>query len=308
MEQIGELAALTTACMWALTSVFFSEAGKLIGSFFVNKIRLVLAVLLYATALFLTAGYIFPPSINREQYLWLGLSGIVGLVVGDSCGFKALVMIGPRLTTLMWSSAPIMATIIAWIFLGEKLGALDIVGIIVTLSGISWVVAERKSQPRKHAVTGDHPDSGTYTKGILYGLGAAAGQASGLVMAKQGMFNAGGSVDPFEASMIRMAISMVVIWIISGLRGQVPSAVRKFKNRRAMAFCLAGALVGPFFGVWMSLYALKFIPAGIAATLNSMTPVIVIPILIYYYKEKVSLRAVAGAVIAVGGVALLFLS
>jgi drug/metabolite transporter (DMT)-like permease len=46
---------------------------------------------------------------------------------------------------------------------------------------------------------------------------------------------------------------------------------------------------------------------GIASTLMSTMPVIMLPIVKYYYKESLSWRAIAGAFIAVAGVAILFL-
>jgi drug/metabolite transporter (DMT)-like permease len=81
-----------------------------------------------------------------------------------------------------------------------------------------------------------------------------------------------------------------------------------FKNGRAMLFTLGGAICGPFFGVWTSLIAVARIPAGIAATLNGTTPIWIIPGVVIFFKEKVSLRALLGAILAVGGVAVLFLA
>jgi len=308
MNFIGEIAGLTTAFCWAFTSMFFAEAGKLIGSFKVNKIRLIFAVVIYCFALFITAGRLFPDDLNMRQVYWLSLSGIVGLVFGDGCGFKALVMIGPRLTTLLYSTAPVMATLIAWFFLGEKLNFLNILGIIITIVGVTWVVIERRYKTNNNTLSKDHPDSGSLSKGVLLGLGAAFGQAAGLVLAKQGMLYAGGNVAPMEASFIRMLTALVCIWFLSALRGQFLDTFKVMKNKRAMAFCFGGAFAGPFMGVWMSLIAVALIATGVAATLNAMTPVMIIPLVILYYKEKVSVRAIIGTVIAIGGVALLFIS
>ncbi len=309
MLYIGETAALATAVLWALTSIFFAEAGKRIGSFRVNSIRLLMAVGMYCIVLGLTRGHLLPPDLNREQFMWLALSGLVGLVFGDGCGFKALVMIGPRLTTLMYAGAPVLATVIAWIFLGEHLGVWAVVGIAVTISGISWVVLERRHKRNGPNDLGrSHPDAGSLRWGVLLGMGAALGQAAGLVMAKQGMLHAGGVVEPLEASLVRMMVALVAIWLLAALRGELAYTLAALKDGRALAFCGAGAVVGPFLGVWMSLVALKYIATGIAATLNSMTPVAIIPLVIRYYKEKVTLRAALGAVVAVGGVAILFLS
>lgn len=307
MNYAGELAALATAALWAVTSVFFAEAGRLIGSFRVNKIRLILAAIIYAVIVLLTTGRLFSPELNGHQVFWLGLSGIVGLVFGDGCGFKALVMIGPRLTTVLYSASPIMAVIIAWVFLGEHLSLFTLAGIAVTIVGITWVVLERRFSPHINSLAADHPDSGSLLKGVLLGLGAALGQAAGLVMAKHAMIGAGGSVEPLEASFVRMVTALAAIWLLAVLRGQAGKSIRAMANLRAVGLSFGGAVAGPFLGVWMSLVAVSLIAAGVASTLNSMTPVLIIPLVIWYYREKVSLRAVMGAVVAVGGVTLIFL-
>ena len=309
MEYIGELAALSTACLWALTSVFFTDAGKLVGSFIVNQIRLLFAAAIYILISAITTGQFFPTDLNLEQFLWLSASGVVGLVIGDSFIFKAFVMIGPRLTTLLYSSTPIMTTIIAWLLLGESLSLADIAGICLTLGGITWVVSERRYRNSAQASNNvGHPDSGSLAKGVVYALLAALGQASGLVLARQGMFNAGETVSAFDASLVRMVVSVVVIAAVSVASGRLLNTWRAMKNGRAMLMALGGAIGGPFLGVWMSLVALAYIATGVAATLNSLTPVVVIPIVILYYKEKVSFRAMLGAVVAVAGVAMLFLT
>ena len=306
MEFTGQIAALTTALCWAFTSMFFTQSSRLIGSFNVNKIRLVLAVSIYCIVLMATEGRLLPDNLTADHYFWLGLSGFVGLVIGDSALFKALVMIGPRLAMLLHASAPVMATIIAWTFLGEALGALDILGIAITVSGITWVVAERQYQSN-NLVAADHPDSGSLAKGIGLGLLGALGQASGLVIAKYGMLNLGATVEPMEASFIRMLIAMVSIWVYAAFRGQIPQTIAAAKNIKAIGFSMGGAVFGPFLGVWMSLVAVKYIEAGIAATLNATTPIWIIPLVIFLYKEKVSLRALLGAVVTVAGITILMI-
>lgn len=307
MPYIGEVAALTTAFCWSFTAVFFSEAGRIMGSFRVNCIRLLFAVIIYMVMLYLTTGEFFPRNLNSSQIFWLSLSGFFGLIVGDGCGFKALVMIGPRLTMLLHATAPIMATIIAWFFLDEQLHWLDLIGIALTVFGVSWVIMERRFQSsNQFNLEKSHPDSGTLLKGVFLGLGAAFGQASGLVLSKYGMLYAGGTVEAMPASFIRMFAAGVLIWLFAGLRGEFYLTIKAMKNYKAMLFTGSGALFGPFFGVWMSLVAVKYIEAGVAATLNSLTPVFIIPVVMIYFKEKVSLRAFLGAVVAVCGVALLF--
>ena len=105
-----------------------------------------------------------------------------------------------------------------------------------------------------------------------------------------------------------MLSSFVLIWLFAGIRGEFGGNIRAMKNVKAMLFAGGGAFFGPFLGVWMSLVAVTYIAAGIAATLNSLTPIFIIPVVMLYFKEKVSLRAFLGALVAVLGVALLFLN
>lgn len=309
MELIGEAAGLATAFLWALTSIFFAQAGRRIGSFRVNVVRLGLAVAIYVVVLMAVEGRLLPANLNQAQVLWLAGSALVGLVFGDGCGFKALVMIGPRLTTLMYAGAPIWTTVIAWVFLGEQLGFWHLLGIGLSIGGIVWVVMERRYEGgATFGLATDHPDSGSLLKGVILGMGAALGQAVGLVMAKQGMFFAGGTVEPLSAAFLRMLVAFPAIVLLAALRGQLGEIGRAVRDIRAVGWSTAGATVGPFLGVWMSLVAVKYIATGVAATLNAMTPVVILPLVILFYREKVTPRAALGALVAVTGAAILFLA
>lgn len=307
MSYLGELAALTTALCWAFTAIFFSEAGRRIGSIQVNKIRMVFAVAIYTAVLLTTTGRLFPTGITEAQVFWLVLSGVIGLSIGDGFGFRALVILGPRLTTLLWGTAPIMATVIAWFFLGEHLGIIDLLGIAVTMSGVWWVISERQAgRGNNFHRAYDRRDTGSTFKGVLLGLGAAFGQAAGLVLSKQAMMFSGPELEAMPSSFIRMLAGLVALWLYSLARGELKETLKAIRNVRAMTFSLGGAVMGPFLGVWMSLVAVKLISTGIAATLNATTPVLIIPVVMLYYKERVSGRAVLGAVVALIGMVLLF--
>lgn len=303
MEFTGEIFALATAFCWAFTTIFFAEAGKIIGSFKVNNIRLLLAAVIYTIILLITKGRIFPENLIGGHVFWLGLSGIIGFVIGDGAGFKALVMIGARLAVLVYSTAPIIATLIAWAFLGERLNLIDILGVVVTVGGIAWVVTARSYVNNK--VDSSHPDSGSFGKGLFYAFIWGAGQAGGLVLSKHAMVNLAEPIEPMEASFLRIIVSVVVIWLLATVRGQFMSTVRGFTNRKAVGLMVAGAIAGPFAGVWMSLIAVKYIAVGIAATLNATVPIWLLPIVRVVYKERLSVRIVLGTIIAVAGIALL---
>jgi drug/metabolite transporter (DMT)-like permease len=68
-----------------------------------------------------------------------------------------------------------------------------------------------------------------------------------------------------------------------------------------------GAFFGPFLGVSFSLLAIKYKETGIAAIIMSIIPVLIILPSVILFKEKVTVKEVFGAVLAVGGVALFFI-
>ena len=294
---IGELAALGTACLWSVGSFLFDTAGRRIGPLVVNRLRIPFAAVLLSLALLLTTGRPVPSAITLERLGWLALSGLVGLVLGDACLFTSLVILGPRRATLMMAAAPVITAVVAWPALGETLGGFSIAGMAVTLAGIVWVSTEKRGNmavPRK----------GSLLSGALWGLGGAAGQGIGLVLAKLGM---GDQITALEGTFCRMVSAAVLIWLFNALSGGIPATLRALRDRRGVLFSLAGACVGPFLGVWLSLVAVKHIEAGVAATLMATVPILVIPLELKVHAERPTLRAVLGALITVAGIAILFL-
>jgi drug/metabolite transporter (DMT)-like permease len=139
--------------------------------------------------------------------------------------------------------------------------------------------------------------------GLLLALGGAAGQAVGLALSKYGM----GRYDPFAATHIRVIAGGVGFVVLFFLLRRWRLVFRALGDGGAVARTALGAAFGPFLGVSLSLVAVQHTQAGVAATLMALVPVLIIPVSILVMKERVSLRAVAGALIAVAGAALLFL-
>ena len=294
---MGEIAAIGTALCWTFTSLLFTIGGRTVGSIVLNRLRLLFAVALLMGTHRLLEGTFFPLGVEAARWWWLGVSGVVGLVLGDAFLFQAFVMVGPRLSTLMMSLVPVISAVLAWLFLGERLTLLEMAAIALTVGGIMWVVLERGNGPA-------HTDRRHYTLGILAGLGGAVGQALGLIAAKKGL---AGDFSPLSGVLIRMVVAAAVMWGLAVLRGEAGASLRALSNRRAALSITAGSVVGPFLGVWLSLIAVNLARVGIASTLMSLTPIFVLPIARWVLKETVSGRAVWGTVAALIGVAMIFL-
>jgi drug/metabolite transporter (DMT)-like permease len=302
----GQLAALGTACCWVATALAFEAAGRRVGSLTVNLVRLVMAVGLLALYGGLVRGMALPLDAPPRAWLWLSVSGLVGFTFGDLCLFRAFVVLGSRRSTLMMSLAPPLTALIGWRVLGEVLAPRDLLGMALTVGGVAWAVLERRratAPPAAATAAAAELSRARRLQGVALGFGGALGQAGGLVLSKLGM----GDYDPFAATHVRVlagTAGYLVLFSVLGWWRRLPAALG---DRRAMAFTSLGAFFGPFLGVGLSLVAVQLIPTGVAASLMALTPVLIIPPVVLLGRERVGPGGVAGAVVAVAGVVLLFL-
>jgi len=294
---LGQLAALGTAVMWSLTAVFFSYSGRRVGSQVVNRSRLLFAFIFLSFAHLILQGTLFPWDAQPFRWFWFAISSILGLVLGDTFLFQAYVLIGPRLSMLLMSTVPIYSVIFGWLLFGEQISSVELAGILLAVSGIAWVVSEKRAQQTV-------VENKQYRKGIIFGLAGALGQVANLVTARYGLV---GGYPAISASIIRILIAMIILWLVAALTRQVRYTLEKWRDRKAFRAIVAGAFVGPFLGIWLSLIAVQNARLGIAATLMALPPILLIPIEYIVYRQRASRRAIVGTVVAILGVALIFL-
>jgi len=294
----GETASLATALCWTFSTLCFTGASRRIGSLSVNWLRLFIAWILLAIQGLVFRGLPFPSDAPAHAWLWLSLSGFLGFFLGDLCLVKALLLIGPRLTSLLLSLAPPFAALVAIPVLGEELSPKNWLGMVLTLVGVSWVVLERKTDENGSAGA---PSLG----GVLLGILASLGQGAGLVLSSLGMSVGDSKYDAFAATQIRVIVGFAGFAVLLLALKWYPRLGSALKQPRALCLVAVGSFLGPFLGVALILLAVQHIEVGVAQTLVSIIPVLIIPFVILFYKERVSSRAIAGAVVAVAGVAML---
>lgn len=295
-SHIGEFAALATAFFWTITALSFESAGKRVGSLAVNWIRLLAGLIFLTIFNGFFRGSFFALDASAHVWIWLSLSGLIGFVIGDLLLFRAFVEIGSRISMLLMALVPPMTAIMGWMLMNETLSAQDFFGMGLTLTGIALVVLEHNSD--QNTVLLKHP-----LKGILLAVGGAAGQAIGLVLSKFGMKD----YDSFSATQIRVFAGLVGFTVLFFIVNSWPRVRFALMHASAMKFILTGAFFGPFLGVSFSLMAVQHTQTGVATTIMAIVPVLIIPPAVIFMKEKVTFKEILGAVIAIVGVALLFL-
>jgi drug/metabolite transporter (DMT)-like permease len=235
----------------------------------------------------------FPGQAGGTRLGWLGVSGLIGFALGDAVLFEAFVLIGARLAMLLMTLSPLFSALLAWLFLGQDLSLPKVAAMALTLAGIAWVVWGG----------GDHEAHPHLWRGILLGVGGALGQSVGLVFSMKGL---AGGFSPISANLIRVSAGALALLLYFGATGRLRGALAGLRDAHATAFIGLGAVTGPVLGVVLSLVAIAKAPMGVAATLMSLSPVILLPVSRFGFKEKVGGHAILGTLLALAGAAALF--
>jgi len=292
---LGEISALSAAMLWSCSSFVFTEATIRIGTIQLNISRMILASILLLLTLYIFSIHF---EISNYQLIWLSVSGFIGLVIGDSFLFKSFQIIGPRISMLLMSFNPAIAAIFAYVIIGERLSIFAILGMMITLTGISIVILEKNRNQGKFKIT---------TFGIASGFIAAFGQGFGLVLAKMAYND--GDVHTLVATFVRISSAVIIMLPISLVFRKYKNPFKLFWNdRKSLLLVFIGSIIGPYLGITLSFLAIAYTKVGIASTMMSTMPVIMLPLSKLIYKENLTIKAIAGAFIAVTGVAVLFLA
>ncbi len=288
----GELAALTAAAFWALSTVLFGQLGKTVRPLLLNWVKGAIAIALILLTLALRSGTPWP--MTSTEYGALGISGAIGIGLGDTAYFKAINTLGARQALLMESLAPPLTALIAVVFLRETLSWVAWGGILLTVLGVGAVISER--------VPATHTPTTSRWQGIGFGLVAVLSQAVGAVLSRAVL--AGATVDPLASSLLRLLAGLAIITLFLGSQGNFRQQVAPLKALSVWRMIGLAAFLGTYLGIWLQQVAFQYSPAGIAQALLATSPLFVLPIAALM-GDRLTLRSCLGVVIAIGGVWLL---
>ncbi|GAB1545505.1 DMT family transporter [Scytonema sp. NUACC21] len=291
----GETAALFAAGLWAIASVIYGRLGERIPPLQLNLIKGIVAIAFLLLTILISGEWF--PNIPLLPMSLLLLSGIVGISLGDTAFLAAINFLGARRVLVIGTLAPPIAAILALIFIQEKLNPSAWCGILLTIIGVAWVVTERTPDTTGNTTT-------HLWKGIGFGLLSVMTNATGAVLSRAAFANT--SINPLWAALLRLSAAEVILLVWLSL-GTKPSdyQFKTLQSVRVILVAIFASFCGTYLGIWLQQIAIKFTAAGIASTLMQASPLFVIPLSIWM-GERVSLRALAGAVVAIAGIGLLF--
>lgn len=294
----GELAALTSALLWAMSSILYGRVGQRVPPLQLNVLKGVVAIAFIGLTLLLRGAAM--PELPLTSLLLLAASGVLGISLGDTAFFNTLNRLGPRRTLLLQTLAPSITAVLAVVFLEEVLTGRATIGILLILLGVAWVIRERTAETPVDAAK----LARDRTQGIIWGTIAAFAQAGGAVLSRAALAET--TVSPLVAALVRLVAGVAVLPLWMSLLPNVrPSGWKSLGSARLWGFLLLASFLGTYLAIWLQQTSLKFALAGVSQTLSATSPIFVLP-LAAWTGDRVSLRAVLGALVAVSGVALLF--
>jgi len=300
---LGEMISIGVAFSWTATALLSEFGSKRLGNLTLNVLRMALALLFSLVLFWVVLGTPIPAIGSLEAYGWMLLSGLVGYVIGDFCLFQCYIIIGSRFGQLFMTLAPLAAALMAWLTLGQQMNWMSVLAMLVTLVGIGISVLGRGEH---HRISLKLP-----LNGVLFAIGAAICQGVGLVLSKIGMnYYATGAIPewliPFSANFVRCIAGIIGFSLLLYFREGFKPLREALHDRKGMSVATATTIFGPFVGVGFSLMAVQYTGAGIASTLMALTPIIIILPSYWLFHEKITWKAVLGAMISVVGVSLFF--
>ncbi len=295
---IHEAAAFGAAICWAMTALISSLPAGHLGALAFNRLRQAAVTVLLA--IFVLASGRWQGLGIHEAGLLLA-SGLVGIFAGDTLLFNALNRVGPRRSSILFALNAPMTAVLGWLLLGETLPFKAVMGIMLTCFGVMLAILFGKRSGQTHKL---EEVKGSLLIGVMFGLGAALGQATGSIIARPVMAS---GFDPFLASMLRVGIAAFALSLLMVLPFEA------VKPRSPPTWKIAGltvltGILAIGIGMTLLLFALSGGKTGIVATISATSPVLILPMLWLRTGERPAAGAWAGAALAVAGMALLFLN
>lgn len=292
MGNYGGWAALGASMVWTLAAVCNERYTRSSSPMIINFGRIVLGFVLITILSYIQLGQLIWLDGTPMAYLWLFLSGAIGFAIGDTYLMRAFHRLGARLTLLMYSGVPVITAIAGYFLFDETLTVRNIFGMILVLGGILWVISAQ-GEKKSERITASN---------LMDGAIATLCQAAGVLLSKTGLQ----SLSPVTGTQMRIVGGIIGMLILITLLRKWHE-VEQFRQKNVQGLIVANAVLASFIGVSLSLVAIKYTKAAVASTLMSLMPVMILPISIFVLHEKLNIKEIAGAILSVVGIAVLFL-
>ncbi|MDM7859080.1 DMT family transporter [Alteromonas sp. ASW11-36] len=289
---VGEIAALTTACCWAIAARMFQLLGAYFSPLALNLWKGVLA------AGVLSIVTLFNPidvDLSSTTIYWLLLSGFIGIGLGDTFFFRALNTIGDSQSILVAETlAPIFTALLAMIWINEWLTWQQWIGIAIVILSVDVIIKlQKRNEQQLFSLSG-----------YVFAALAAVCQAVGAVISRDVLTSTG--IDAANASLYRLLGGLAAIGILMLFMRRRFTPLKPL-GKSGVKLLLWATLLGTFAALYLQMIAFANTKAAIVQTLFA-TSVVLSLLVAVFVGDKVNKKTFIWSLTALVGVSVLILS
>ncbi len=289
---MGQLFALLTAVIWAVAVILLKRSGETVSPFALNLFRVVVSTaLLLPTAL--VAGQAGWHGSLRDV-LVLSASGVFAIAASDTLFHMSLNAVGAGVSAIIDCLYAPLTVLLATLLLGERLSALQLLGMALVLSGVLAAAQHDPPHgvPRRQIVLG-----------VTWGVLSMIALAFGIVIAKP-VLNHSPVLWATAVRQVGCLCVMIPFALISPRRREYLHVVKPSPSWR---FSLPGALFGSYLALIFWIAGMKYTKVGVAAILNQSSTIYVLVLAAIFLHEPFTRRKMVASAVAIAGIVLVTL-
>jgi drug/metabolite transporter (DMT)-like permease len=278
-------AVVLSMIFWSFSFIWFKEANLFFRPITIVFLRLVAAVSILSSYLFITGKYVRIRKEDRKLFFLLALFEPFFYFLGESHG---LTYVSSTTGSVIISTIPVIATVGAWLFLKERLGTLNYAGIILSFLGIIAFVINRDGSLSFNSA------------GLAY-LGLAVISAVGYNLILSRLV---GSYSPVYIVNVQNVIGLVLflpLFMITEIR-HLDASLFTIRSLIPILELSVFASCGAFI---LFAFSVRHIGISKANVFTNCIPVFTALFSFFLFSEKLTLQQVTGMIIVITG---LFLS
>ncbi len=284
---IGEIFAFVTAIVWASAVILFKKSGETVHPVALNFFKNLLAMVLLVPTVYFFEGWIFEGFTSDEIMLLLA-SGALGIGIADTLFFRSLNLLGAGLSAIVDCLYSPSIIFLAFLWVGERLGILQMVGVAMIISAVLTITGADKSGfiGRRNLLLG-----------ILWGALAMFAMAVGIVMIKP-LLNRSPLLPLSEIRLFGGGIILAIVLIFHPRRRKIATP---HLTREGWTYLLTSSFLGAYCALLLWLAGMKYTQASIAAALNQTSNIFIFIFAALFLKEPITRRRVIGIILGVAG-------
>jgi drug/metabolite transporter (DMT)-like permease len=289
----GDAKALLSAALWAVAGIVFAFNMRRLGPVTLNLIRS-LAALVFLGLLVAIVGTQGLGHMSAGAIVTLVGSAVLAIALGDTFFFASLPTLGASLAVPLSSAIyPVLTFIVAVLWLDESLTWMVGLGTALIIVGVFLLAWRAESTVR---LPGEPPVQRVSERRAMLLLVIASVFYTGSTL----WLRAGAeTVDALPADLLRAAAASAFLLLALGARR---TAEPQRPTSTAIISLIAAGIISIGIGGILYIQAVQEAGAGKTAVLTSTMPLFNLPLAVFFLRERVTPRIVAGTIISVLGI------